>query len=98
VHGVVAAAAARRSTLQASRTSSGSFASDGPIATRWTNGDADCETRAAGHRHVATERIGDQIDLVPELGERTDPVEFAERSSAGLEERLGRNHQKAHDL
>ena len=52
----------------------------------------------ARHRHVAAERIGHEIDLVPELGERPDAMEFAERRSPGLEERLRRDHQNAHDL
>src|SRR5215471_10704411 len=48
------------------------------------------------HRHVASERISDEIDLMPELSERSDAMELAERRAARLEERLGRNHQKAH--
>src|SRR5215475_6124478 len=33
---------------------------------------------------------------MPELDERPDPMELTERCAAGLEERLGRDHQKAH--
>jgi hypothetical protein len=51
----------------------------------------------ARHRHVAAEGIGDQIDLVPEADQRPDAVKLAERRAPGLEERLRRNHENAHD-
>ena len=38
----------------------------------------------------------DEIDLVPERGHGTNPVELAERRTARLEERLWRDHQDAH--
>jgi hypothetical protein len=53
----------------------------------------DPETR---HRHGLSERISDEIDLVAERGERPDAVKLAERGSARLEKRLGRDHQNAH--
>ena len=68
------------------------------MPTRWTNGGRRLRnTRSPGHRHVVAERIRHQIDLVPELGERPDAMKLAERRAAGLEERLGRDHQNAHD-
>ena len=54
------------------------------------------EHAQARHHDVLPERIGDEIDLVPEIGERADAVELAERRAARLEERLGRDHQDAH--
>jgi hypothetical protein len=48
------------------------------------------------HRHGLAERIGHEVDLVAERGERADAMELAERRAARLEERLGRDHQDAH--
>ena len=49
-------------------------------------------------RHVAAERIRDEIDGMAELEQRTDAVVLAERRAPGLEERLRRDHQDFHDL
>ena len=88
---------ARRSAVSVSSASSGIFASDGPIFTRCTNGGRSAaEDAQPGHRHVVTERIRHEIDLVAERGQRADAVELAERRPARLEERLGRDHQNAH--
>ena len=54
------------------------------------------EDAESGHRHIVAERVGDEVDVVTELGERADAVELAERCAAGLEKRLGRDHQQAH--
>ena len=47
-------------------------------------------------RDVLSKRIRDQIDLVPERGQRPEAMKLAEGSAARLEERLGRDHQDAH--
>ncbi len=47
----------------------------------------------ARHRHVVAERVGHQIDRVPEFDERADAVVFAERGAPGLEKRLRRDHE-----
>ena len=85
------------SALRASSASSGTFASDGPIFTRRTNGGRQLRcTFKPGKRDVSAERIGDEIDRVAEVGQRADPVVFAERRAPRLEERLGGDHQDAH--
>src|SRR4030095_13233560 len=43
--------------------------------------------------HVCTDRVGDEIDLMTELHQRFDPVIFAERRAARLEEWLRGEHQ-----
>ena len=90
-------------TAHAAATVSVSSASSGSFAERRTDLHAMQERRPQAaehaqprHRHVLAERIGDEIDLVPERGERPDAVKFAERRAARLEERLGRDHQNAH--
>ncbi len=51
----------------------------------------------AGHLHVVTERIGDEIDLMAEGRQRADAMKLAEGRSTRLEERLRRDHQNAQD-
>ena len=46
---------------------------------------------------VTTDRIGHQVDVMAELAERFDAVVLAEGRAARLEERLGREHQDAHE-
>ncbi len=46
---------------------------------------------------ITTDRIGDQIDVMAEFAESFDAVVFAEGRAARLEERLGREHQDAHE-
>ena len=53
-------------------------------------------TRRPGIVDVLAERIGDEIDLMAERGQRADAMKLAERRAARLEERLGRDHQNAH--
>ena len=93
-------AAAERPAAARSRPADGRvevFASDGPIPTRRTNGGRiDSEDAQSGHRHVLSERIRDEIDLVTERRQRANAMEFAERRAARLEERLRRDHQNAH--
>ncbi len=45
---------------------------------------------------VAPERIGDEVDGVPEIDEGADAVVLAERGAPGLEKRLRRNHEDFH--
>ena len=45
------------------------------------------------HLDVTSERVGHQIDRVPELDERADAVVFAERGAPGLEKRLRGDHE-----
>ncbi|MGC4081339.1 MAG: hypothetical protein QM736_04300 [Vicinamibacterales bacterium] len=52
----------------------------------------------SGHRNVLSERIGDEIDLMTQRRQSTNPVELAERGAARLEERLRRDHQDTHSL
>jgi hypothetical protein len=54
------------------------------------------EHTQAGHRHVLTERIRDEVDGMTQIGQRADAVELAERRPPRLEKRLGRDHQDAH--
>jgi hypothetical protein len=60
---------------------------------RWADTAEDAQPR---HLDVAAERIGHQIDGVPQRGQRADAVELRERRAPGLEERLGRDHEDAH--
>ena len=48
----------------------------------------------AGRRRP--ERIGNQVDGVPEIDECPDAVVFAERGAPGLEEGLRRDHEDFH--
>ena len=89
---------ARRSAVNVSARSSGTFASDGPIR------DLVHERRPQAAEHAQArqstrpaERIRDEIDRVPELEQRADAVVLAERRAPGLEERLRRDHQDAHE-
>ena len=67
------------------------------MRTRRTNGGRQArKIRQVGDVHVPSDGIGDQIDLVPQFGQSLEPVVFAERGAARLEERLGREHQDAH--
>src|SRR5207237_4633575 len=50
----------------------------------------------ARQRHVAPERVRDEIDRVAELDERANAMKFAERCAPGLEERLRCDHEDAH--
>ena len=54
------------------------------------------EDAQSGQGHVCAERVGDEIDLVPERRQRADTMKLAEGSAARLEKRLGRDHQDAH--
>ena len=73
------------------------MATDGPIFTRCTNGGRSArKTRSPGIDDVLAERVGDEIDLMTERGERADAVKLAEWGAARLEKRLGRDHQNAH--
>jgi hypothetical protein len=45
------------------------------------------------HLDVGPERIGDQVDVMPEFGQRLDSVIFTEGGAAGFEERLRGEHQ-----
>ncbi len=53
------------------------------------------EDAQAGHLHVVTERVGDEIDLMAEGRHRADAMKLAEGRSTRLEKRLRRDHQNA---
>ena len=59
-------------------------------------GRAQRNTRRPGSVTSLPERIGDEIDGVPQLEQRANAVVFAEGGAPGLEERLRRDHQDAH--
>jgi hypothetical protein len=50
----------------------------------------------AAQRHVPPEGIRHEIHRVAEVGQRPDPMVFAERRAPGLEERFGGDHEDAH--
>ncbi len=50
-----------------------------------------------GHRHVAAERVGHEVNRMAELEKRPNAVVFAERRSPGLEKRLRSDHEDFHD-
>ncbi len=90
-------ARARRSAVSDSNASSGSLANEGPIFTLADERRPERSEHAqARHHHVLAERVGDEIDLMPEIGEGADAVKLAEGRAARLEKRLGRDHQDAH--
>ena len=95
---VVAAAPARDAamvtSISASSTTLVDRRADRHLAAR-TAAAARGRCAGSGSVDVAADRIGDQIDAVPELDQRLDAVVFAERRAARLEERLGREHQDA---
>ena len=73
------------------------------LGQRRTDADAPDERRPQApedaqprQRDVAPERIGDEVDGVPEIEQGADAVVFAERGAPGLEERLRRNHEDFH--
>src|SRR5205807_7147915 len=55
------------------------------------------EDAKSAHRDILSERVGHQINLVPEGRQRADPMELAERRSAWLEKRFGCDHQNTQD-
>ena len=52
----------------------------------------------ARHLDVLAEGVGHEIDGVPQLDERADPVVLGEWSAPGLEKRLRRDHEDFHSL
>ena len=54
------------------------------------------EDSQAAHRHVCSKGVRDEIDLMPEIGQRANAMKLTEGRAARLEERLGRDHQNAH--
>src|SRR5687768_11462413 len=59
---------------------------------RWPEASKDSQI---GQRDIPANRIGHEIDVMPQLAEGLDPVVLAERGAAGLEKWLRREHQDA---